>query len=283
MTATSRPYEGRSALVTGASSGIGEAFAHALALRGANVLLSALPGERDRLAETARELAARHDVRTETLAIDLDGRDGAQRLHAAADDLGFVPDVLVNSAGVGDGGRFADASLERQLTMLHVNVEALVALTGLCMPGMVTRGRGAIINVGSTAALQPMPYFAVYAATKAFVQSFSEALWAENRETGVRVVTLCSGPVDTAFHERAGDTAPATGIKRLIKRRYLASSDVVASTLDALERDRPTVVRRLPGAKLLYYPAAAAGAALPPRQRLLATERVNRWIFEQQH
>jgi uncharacterized protein len=275
-----RPYEGRSALVTGAASGIGEAFARTLARGGASVLLTGLPAEADRLRAIASQLGAEHGTRTEVVPMDLDERDGPYWLQAWADERGFEPDMLVNSAGLGVSGPFPNASLEAQLRMIHVNVEALVALTGLYLPRMTARGSGAVIHVGSTAGLQPMPYFGVYAASKAFVQSFGEAIWAEHRSAGVRVVTLCSGPVATPFHERDGNGAPPTGMRRFLKRRYLTPQMVVDSALDALAHDRPTVVRRLPGVGLLYYPAAAAASVVPRRRRLMASERLSRWMVQ---
>lgn len=280
MSARAVDYAGRQALVTGASSGIGEAFARTLAARGADVLLTALPEEAPRLDEIAGALAAAHGIRAETAPMDLGAPDGPQRLHGAAEALGFTPSVLVNSAGLGAGGPFSQAPLERELLMIRLNVLGLVALTGLYLPRMVERGDGVIVNIGSTAGLQPMPYFAVYAATKAFVQSFGEALWAEGHRTGVRAVTLCSGPVSTPFHERAGDrSGGGRGVKRVLKRRHLTTDMVVASALQAVDRDRPTAVRRIAGAR----PAAAAvglAATLAGRRgRLLATERVNRWLF----
>ena len=276
------PWNAKAALITGASSGIGEAFARRLAAAGTDVLLTALPAEREALEAIAAELADRDRVRAEAVPMDLDERDAPGHLQGRADELGFEPDMLVNSAGIGTAGRFAEGSLEQQLRMVHVNVEALVALTGLYLPRMVARRRGAIIHIGSTAALQPMPYFGVYAASKAFVQSFGEATWAEHRRDGVRVVTLCTGPVDTPFHQRNGDGPAPSGIRGRLKRRYLTPDMVVTSALDALERNRPTAVLRLPGAGLLYYPAAAAASVMPRRRRLIVSEHVTRWLVGQQ-
>jgi short-subunit dehydrogenase len=272
---------GEAALITGASSGIGEAFARTLAGRGVSLLLTALPAELERLDALAGELAERHGVRCVSVAMDLAVRDGADRLLAAADEVGFAPDLLVNSAGVGDSGRFADAPLERQIEMVHVNVEAVVRLTRLFLPRMVRSRGGAIINVASTAAFQPLPYFAVYAASKAFVLSFGEGLWAEHRRAGVRVITVCSGPVATAFHGAPGNGRPQAGVKGFLKRRYMTSQRVVDAALAAVERDRPIVVLRMPVVGLLYYPAAVARGFVPLRTRLLVSERLNRWYFEQ--
>jgi short-subunit dehydrogenase len=124
-----------------------------------------------------------------------------------------------------------------------------------------------------------MPYLAVYAATKAFLLSFGEALWAECHRTGVRTVTVCSGPVSTPFHERAGDTAPADGMRARTRDRYLTPEMVVGSALAAVERDEPRAVKRLPGAAALYGAAALMTGVLPRRRQLMGIERVNQWLL----
>ena len=275
-------HRGAAALVTGASSGIGEAFARALARRGVDVLLTALPREHERLDAIAHDLGDRHGVRCATVAVDLAERDGAAKLQAAADELEFEPDLVVNSAGLGHAGRFSVAHPDEQARMLHVNVEALVRLAGLYLPRMVERGAGSVVNVASTAAFQPMPYFAVYAASKAFVLSFGEALWAEHREAGVRVVTVCTGPVETAFHGGPGGTSEQGGVKGFLRRRYMTPERVAESGLEAVERDQPLVVVRMPGVGLLYHPVAMVRGLVPVRARLKASERMHRWYFEQQ-
>ena len=266
---------GGAALITGASSGIGETFARTLAARGVDVLLTALPAEHERLTVIASELSQRHGVRGLAVPMDLSERDGPQRVRDRASELGFAPDLVVNSAGLGVGGRFSEASLDEQLA-------SLVRLTGLFLPPMVERGAGAVINVASTAAFQPMPYFAVYAASKAFVLSFGEALWAEHHKAGVRVITVCSGPVATPFHERAGSPAEEEGVRGRLKRRSMTAERVVDSALAAVAQDRPLVVLRMPLVGLLYRPAALARGILPLRTRLGASERMHRWYFEQQ-
>jgi short-subunit dehydrogenase len=274
-------HRGGAALVTGASSGIGEAFARALAGRGVDVLLTALPREQERLDAIANDLGNRHGARCVTVATDLAERDGPAELQAAADERGFEPDLVVNSAGLGHAGRFSEAPLGDQMRMLHVNVDALVRLTGLYLPRMVERGAGAVVNVASTAAFQPMPYFGVYAASKAFVLSFGEALWAEHREAGVRVVTVCSGPVETAFHGDPGETSDQRGVKGFLRRRYMTPERVAESGLQAVERDQPLVVIRMPGVGLLYHPVAMVRGLIPVRARLKASERMHRWYFEE--
>jgi short-subunit dehydrogenase len=190
----------KTALVTGASSGIGEAFARNLAGQGVAILVTALPAESERLRALASELSMRNHVRTEVVTLDLAGRDAAWQLQAAADELAFEPDMLVNSAGIGAGGVFAGEPLERHLDMIHLNVEALVSLTGLYLPRMVNRRRGIVVNIASTAAFAPMPYLAVYAASKSFVLNFSQALWAYYHRRGVRFLAVCPGPVASRFH-----------------------------------------------------------------------------------
>jgi short-subunit dehydrogenase len=281
MTGSLGIHRGGAALVTGASSGIGEAFAQALAGRGVDVLLTALPQEQARLDAIAHDLGDRHRVRCVTVAADLAERDGPAEVQAAADERGFEPDLVVNSAGLGHAGRFSKAALDDQMRMLHVNVEALVRLTGLYLPRMVERGAGAVVNVASTAAFQPMPYFAVYAASKAFVLSFGEALWAEHREAGVRVVTVCSGPVETAFHGRPGQTYEQGRVKGFLRRRYMTPERVADGGLQAVERDQPLVVIRMPMVGLLYHPVAMARSLVPVRARMKASERMHRWYFEE--
>jgi short-subunit dehydrogenase len=185
------------ALVTGASSGIGEALARRLARDGRHVALVARRA--DRLEAVARELRDRHHVEAHVVPSDLTAPGGA---HALVDDLerrGLVVDWLVNNAGFGTAGRFDRLPVEREVEEVRLNVEALVELTGRCLPGMVARGRGAVINVSSVAAFAPSPGMATYSATKAFVLSFSEAIAAELRGTGVHVLCVCPGFTRTEF------------------------------------------------------------------------------------
>jgi short-subunit dehydrogenase len=276
---TDARFRGRSALVTGASSGLGETFVRTLAAGGADVLLTALPEERARLEQIAAAISASYGVRTEIVPMDLSTPDGPGSLVAEAARLGFEPSMLVNSAGFGMVGRVADLPLERQLAMIRVNALALAVLTGTYLPRMVERGDGVIVNVASTAALTPLPYFATYSASKAFVLAFGEALWAEARAAGVRVVTVCTGPVETPFLERVGDLGDATGVKRQLRRRYLTPEAVVTKALAAVEADRPRVVLRLPGAHALHVATSALGVVVPRRWEMLASERLARWMF----
>ncbi|MBV8083423.1 MAG: SDR family oxidoreductase [Chloroflexi bacterium] len=192
---------GDRALVTGASYGIGEAIARELASRGVDLLL--LARSEDRLRELATELSG---VRCEVLACDL--HDRVPR----TDELGRV-DLLVNNAGFGATGRFESSDVEWAAGMIDVNVRALATLTRSIVPQLLDRGRGGILNVASTAAFQPLPYMAEYAATKAFVLSFSRALHVEYRSHGITVTALCPGATYTRFHRiaHASDPPPPFG------------------------------------------------------------------------
>ncbi len=189
------------ALITGASMGIGEAFADALAARGYDLALVARSG--DALERIAERIHAARGVRVEPICADLELRESVGKV---GDDvearLGGV-DLLVNNAGFGAYGAFDTIELERNTGQVRLNAEALVALTYRFAPAMLARGKGGIINVASTAAFQPVPYMAVYGATKAFVLSFSEALAEEFRGRGVRVLAICPGVTQTNFFKTA--------------------------------------------------------------------------------
>ncbi|MGB3543512.1 SDR family NAD(P)-dependent oxidoreductase [Rubrivirga sp.] len=194
-------YAGRTVLVTGASSGIGAAMARHLGTRGARVLLVAR-------REAALEAVAR-DVRAAggeavVLEADLEPPGAAQKLVDRVHGADEAVDVLVNNAGFGIRGPVLEAKPDALEGMVTLNVLALTVLTRLLLPGMVDRGRGGVLNVASIAAFTPAPQFAVYSATKAYVQSFSEALWAELDGSGVHCTCLCPGPVATEFGNRAG-------------------------------------------------------------------------------
>ena len=193
---TTRPV----ALVTGASAGIGREIARVLAADHDLILSARRADELERLAAELRQKGATCRV----VPGDLAEPDGARKLHAAVVESGLTVDVLVNNAGFGDLGPFADADLPKLLRMIQVNVTALTELTGLFVPAMVQRGRGRLLNVGSVAGFQPGPLMAVYYATKAFVNSFSQALSNELAGSGVTVTCLCPGPTSTEFAGVAG-------------------------------------------------------------------------------
>jgi len=260
---------GRVALVTGASSGIGEAFARELGARGMQLILTGR--DEGRLAQIADEIAATNHVRVERVVIDLTQTDAPEQLKAAVDGFGLVPDLLVNNAGAAFIGTFAELPLDGQLGTIRLNVEALVTLTGLFLPAMLERGRGGIVNTSSAAGLQPLPHYAIYGATKAFVNSFSQALWAEVRGRGVKVVAVCPGPVsETRFGQRAGGSS-RTALKGMTKSRELSREAVVDAALKGLERGDPLVV---PG--LANRLIAGVAGLVPRRLQLIATERAFR-------
>ncbi len=210
------------AIVTGASSGIGLALSRALAREGYPVL--AVARRRERLEALAAEVAAAGG-RVEVLAQDLEADGAADAVVRRAAELGDV-ELLVNNAGLGDHAPFADHPLARALTTIRVNVTALVELTHRLLPALTAR-RGGVINIASTGAFQPVPWFAVYAATKSFVLHFSEALSVELRGRGVRVLALCPGPVATEFmpHDaplmkRAPSVATPEEVARVTLRAY---------------------------------------------------------------
>ena len=189
-----------SAIVTGASSGIGAAFARALAREGTALVLVARRAER--LQSLARELTFAHGVDVEPLPLDLARAEATAALAARIDAR--PPELLVNNAGFACYGAFADLPVGPQLAVVDVNVRALVALSHTFVRAARARGHGALVQVASTAGYAPMPYEAVYAASKGFVIHFGEALWEELRGTGVRVLTLCPGFTETEFAGVAG-------------------------------------------------------------------------------
>ena len=190
------------ALITGASSGLGEEFARQLARENYDLVLTAR--REDRLKVVAAEAMRLGSSKVEVIASDLGAPDAAVKLHQRVSALGIEIECLINNAGFGTHGIFHKLPLERELEEINLNVTSLVALARLFIEGMVVRRRGTIINVASTAAFQPVPYMATYAATKAFVLSFSEAVANEVRASGVTVMALCPGPTRTEFQGTAG-------------------------------------------------------------------------------
>ena len=190
------------ALITGASAGLGTEFAHALAARGHELILTAR--REDRLEALAADLRERHGVTVTVIAADLGQPGAARTLIDAIGKRDLAVHILINNAGFGDNGAFVDQTPERQAAMLDLNCRALMELCRLVLPGMVQMRSGKILNVASTAAFQPGPWMALYYATKAFVLSLSEALHEEVRADGVTVTALCPGPVRTEFFEAAG-------------------------------------------------------------------------------
>jgi short-subunit dehydrogenase len=214
------------ALVTGASSGIGAAFARSLAADGTNLIVVARNA--DRLEALAEELRAAHAVEVRTLPADLTTAAGRQLVEETAGRHEHL-DLLVNNAGFGTAGDFATLDADGEEREIQLNVLALVRLTRAALPGMLARGRGTIINVSSMAGFQPSPYNATYGATKAYVNSFTEALAEEVRGTGVRVQALCPGFTRTEFQDRAGIDASS-----LPNFAWMTADEVVTESLRAL-------------------------------------------------
>jgi uncharacterized protein len=201
MTETRRGH-GETALVTGASAGIGVDLAECFASDGYNLILAART--ESALRQVADRLAGTYSITATPIAVDLQSIGGGTRL---ADDIarrGLAVDVVVNNAGYGAAGAFDRSDAATQLGMIDLNDRALVELTHIYWPRMIANRRGGVLNVASTAAFQPGPLMAIYYASKAFVLSFSEALWEEARGTGVKVSCLCPGPTVSKFRERAG-------------------------------------------------------------------------------
>jgi short-subunit dehydrogenase len=225
-------YKGQRALVTGASAGIGAVFARELARRGADLVLVAR--SQGKLAALAEELSDSYGVAVDVVAADLAKPSAATELAESPRARDLQIDILVNNAGFGLFAPLDEADPAVLADMVQLNVGTLVDLTRLYLPGMLERDRGAIINVGSTAGFQPVPYMAVYGATKAFVLSFTEALWAETRGSGVRVTALCPGSTDTGFFDVAGDDAQVG--------HRIAPERVVHAAFRALDRRSSSVV-----------------------------------------
>jgi short-subunit dehydrogenase len=222
------------ALVTGASSGIGECFSKQLAARGSNLILVAR--STDKLGAMAKDLASADNVHTEPISLDLSEPGAAARLATTLEERGLRVQLLVNNAGFGARGRFWELPLDRQAAMVRLNVQALFELTHLLLPPMVAARQGAIINVSSTASFQPVPYTALYGATKAFVTSFSEGLAEELRPYGIIVVTLCPGGTRTNFNIASGFGRPP------LPGGMQSSEEVVRAALAALDRGGGLVV-----------------------------------------
>ena len=224
------------ALVTGASSGLGLEYAKLFAAAKHDVLLVAR--RRDRLEALAAELRSAHGVQAHVVAADLGSPQGPEQVFEEARRLEV--EFLVNNAGLGASGAFAELPLGRELEMIQVNVTALVSLTRLFLPAMLARKRGRILNVGSTAGFPPGPFMAVYYASKAFVNSFTEALWYELRGTGVTATVSCPGATATEFSGVAGND------RSLLFRLGAASpASVARQGYRAMMKGKPMVVHGL--------------------------------------
>jgi short-subunit dehydrogenase len=235
MSATEAAPRGQRALVTGASGGIGLELARVLAREGCHLVISART--HSALETVARDLSSSYNVAVHTVAADLATPDGARALMAEMASAGLDIDVLVNNAGFGLFGEFGTTSLEDEQRMIDLNVSALVTLTKLCLPGMLARRRGRVLNVASTAAFLPGPNMAVYYATKAFVLSFSEAIGDELRGSGVTVTVLCPGPTATGFQDAARMQK-----SRLVQGTMMSAADVAESGYRGMMDGQPVVI-----------------------------------------
>src|SRR5919198_4561458 len=247
------------ALVTGASSGLGEQFARQLSARGHELILVAR--RTDRLERLAAELP------TEARVIPCDLATDAASLPGRVEELGLTVNLLVNNAGFGTSGPFLEHDPERDVEEVRVNCEAIVRLAHAFLPPMVERGRGGIINVASPAGVQPIPYESVYAATKAFVISFTDALHIELRATGVRALSVNPGPVPTEWQQIAGYEADRTGV---VPGR-ISAEQVVREALAAYDRGRRFVI---PGRTIRWFIRATSPS--PRAVQLRVTERLYR-------
>jgi uncharacterized protein len=244
------------ALVTGASSGIGEEFARQLSRRGYDLILVAR--RRDRLERLADELGGAAHVLPCDLATDADS------VSARVAELGLEVDLLVNNAGFGTYGRFVELDPKREAEEVRVNCEAVVVVTRAFLPAMVKRHRGGVIVVASTAGMQPLPYEATYSASKAFALHFTEALHVEVRRTGVRVLAVNPGPVPTEWQHIAGHTSAD------VVPGEIPAEQVVGEALEAYNRGRRTII---PGSRMRWVMRASRG---PRAVKLRVAERMYR-------
>ncbi|PHJ55804.1 oxidoreductase [Nostoc linckia z18] len=224
------------ALITGASSGIGKAFAEELAARETNLVLVAR--SEDKLNQLAKKFKEKYQVKVDVIAKDLTEPNAAAAVFDAIQSKGLTIDLLINNAGFGSYGDFAESDRERQVKIVQLNILALVDLTHKFLPIMRQRRSGSIINVSSITGFQPIPYLSVYAASKAFILSFSQALWAENRQYGVRILVTCPGPIETNFFTEANFPPALAGSTETV----YSSEEVVRESLKALEEWQPTVI-----------------------------------------
>jgi len=256
------------ALVTGASAGLGTHFALALARHGHDLILVAR--REDRLTQLAGMIRDRHGVAAHVIPADLAKKTAVVRLVEAVGREGLAVDLLVNNAGFGARGSFAELDRALQARMIDVNCRALTELCHAFLPPMIARRSGGILNVASTAAFQPGPWMAVYYATKAFVLSFSEALHEEVKQHGVRVSALCPGPTRTEFADIAD-----MGDSELFKRMAVPPEPVVADGLKALAANRAVAVsgtmNKVSAASIRFIPRGVArrlaGALQKTRRR----------------
>lgn len=231
-------FNGTRALVTGASSGLGDQFARQLAAQGADLIITAR--SQDKLDALAQGLMGKHDIDVQVIAQDLAKPGGALELCQKVDALNLPVDHLINNAGYGSSSRFYECDLENETRMVRLNSEAVITLARHFLPGMVQRKTGGVLSVASVAGMPPMPYLATYGATKAFVVSWTAGVAEELRGTGVHVSALCPGPVPTGFQETAG-----VGIDGADKLLVLSAEETVRRGLKAYGKNKTIFI---PGA-----------------------------------
>ena len=224
-------YTGKTTLITGASAGIGVAYAEGFAARGSNLILVAR--RKDRLDEVAKSVSKKYGVSVTVIAQDLTAPGAVAKLEKAVAAKKLTIDVLINNAGFGINGFFINEDRSRTQEEIALNIGVLVDLTAAYLPGMVKRNSGAVVNIASTASFQPVPGMAVYAATKAFVRSFTEAVWGELGDSEVRVVAVSPGSTESEFFVVAGGTPGG---------KPVPATAVVETTFAALEKNVPSAV-----------------------------------------
>lgn len=255
-------YRGKWALITGASSGIGEAFAYELAKKKANVLLVAR--RKEKLQTLATELSNTYSIQTDIIPLDLATTEAPHQLFAEVQKRGYKIQILINNAGI--GGTFGDlyqADIKKNEQVVLLNVFSLSTITRLFLPSMIKDKSGVIINVASTAAFQPLPYQANYGASKAFVLSFTEALWFECKPHGLHILAVCPGPVDTEFFTVMGNELESIGQRDTCQT-------VAQGALRAIERNSMYVIPGLWG----NYWLAQANRLVPRKLSVMIAGRL---------
>ena len=251
-----------STLITGASSGIGEEFAHRYAAQKHDLVLVART--ESKLQALAEKLRAEHGITVTVIPCDLTAPDAAERLWEKTNRAGLEIDVLVNNAGFGTQRDVADDDPDRLEEEVRLNCLTVVGLTARYLPAMRERQNGTIINIASAAAFQPIPHMAVYAATKAFVHSFTEALCSETQKDGIRVLAVCPGSTDTPFFEHSGEG--------VVVGKLRSTRQLLDNTMRALKTNKPSFVDGLGNAIVARF----AVRMVPKRIILAATERIFR-------
>ncbi len=248
----------KTALITGASGGIGKEFANIFAKEKYNLVLVAR--SRNKLQEIAKELEDKHKITITVVETDLSKQGTPKQLYNTIKSKNIEINILINNAGFGDYGKFVNGDLEKYIKMINLNITALTELTGLFIKDMLKRNEGRILNVASTASFQPMPNFAVYAATKAYVLSFTEALHYELKGTNVNVSALCPGPTKTGFEKTAN-----VGKSKLFNSGVMNAKTVAVIGFEQFMKNKMTIITGLRN-KLLAF----ASNTSPSRNVLVA-------------